>query len=69
MDPYYHPGARAMAEYNQLITHYKLTENECVSISGKIRKNCGNGLCGEGSYQDVKCKYSAVTYLLFHSTG
>ena len=41
MDPYYHPGARAMAEYNQLITHYKLTENECVSISRQIRKNCG----------------------------
>ena len=39
MDPYYLSGARAMAEYKQLITHHKLIENECVLISRQIRKN------------------------------
>ena len=29
IDPYYHPDARAMAEYKQLITHHKLTKIEC----------------------------------------
>ena len=39
MDPYYHPDARAMAEYKHLITDHKLTNIECVLISRQIRKN------------------------------
>jgi hypothetical protein len=33
MDPYYHPDPLAMAEYNHLITHHKLTKIECALIS------------------------------------